>query len=142
MRTSPLWYLSKAIGKINITPPELAKAYLTNPDAPKMMNLFTFDKEELSKLRRDVLTNPEKYEELLTKQSDFYKYSDRFDNKYEKRKEYDYWYRILNQGVSPVDSIAHYKDMLAYRHFVEGIEEKALDTLKMIITRLMLDFDK
>jgi hypothetical protein len=55
LHKSPLWYLSKAVGKRNLTPPELAKAYLTNPDAYKAMNIYTFDKDELTRLRRDIL---------------------------------------------------------------------------------------
>lgn len=47
LKSSPLWHLSKAIGKTNITPPELAKQFFTNPEAPKQMTLFTFDKKEL-----------------------------------------------------------------------------------------------
>jgi hypothetical protein len=29
------------------------------------MNLYTFDKKELERLSTDVLSNPEKYEEIL-----------------------------------------------------------------------------
>jgi hypothetical protein len=65
IQKSFLWHLSKAIGKRNITPPELAKQYLTNPDLHKTMNLFTFDKEELLRLRRDILERPQYYEELI-----------------------------------------------------------------------------
>ena len=50
-----MWYISKVVGKTNITPPELAKQYLTHKDLEKSMNLYTFNKEELLKLREDLL---------------------------------------------------------------------------------------
>ena len=57
--------MSKAIGRVNLTPPELAKEYLTNPEAAKNLQLYSFDKKELLKLREDLLANPEKYEKAL-----------------------------------------------------------------------------
>ena len=51
IQKSFLWHLSKAIGRINITPPELVKQFLTNPDIKEATTLYTFDKEELIKLR-------------------------------------------------------------------------------------------
>jgi hypothetical protein len=65
LESSFLWQLSKAIGKVSLTPPEMAKYYLTNPGAPKALSLYTLDKNELIKLRRDILTNPIKYEKIL-----------------------------------------------------------------------------
>ena len=44
---SPLYLLSKAIGRVSITQPELAKAYLTDPGNRDQMALFTFDKSEI-----------------------------------------------------------------------------------------------
>lgn len=60
-----LSYLSKAIGKSAIAPPELAKAYLTSGDRASSLTSFTFDKGELEKLRDDILANPLKYELAL-----------------------------------------------------------------------------
>lgn len=63
---SVMWHISKVVGKANLAPPEMAKAYLTNPEAAKTMQVYTFDKEELKKLQKDILENPEKYEQMLT----------------------------------------------------------------------------
>jgi len=60
-----LSYLSKAIGKVAIAPPELAKAYMTSGDRAKSLTLVTFDKGELERLRDDILANPLKYELAL-----------------------------------------------------------------------------
>lgn len=50
IQKSFLWHIGKAIGKRNITPPELTKAYLTDTSKANLMELYTFDKEELQKL--------------------------------------------------------------------------------------------
>jgi hypothetical protein len=65
LQSSFLYYFSKIVGRTNIAPIELGKKYLTDPSMHNKMNLFTFDKEELLKLRRDILENPKKYELLL-----------------------------------------------------------------------------
>lgn len=62
---SPLYLLSKAIGRISITTPELTKAYMTDPGNRDAMTMFTFNKSEIEKLNRDVISNPEKYEMIL-----------------------------------------------------------------------------
>lgn len=41
---SPLSYLSKAIGRVSLTMPELAKTYLTDPAQREAMTMFTLDK--------------------------------------------------------------------------------------------------
>jgi hypothetical protein len=92
IQKSFLWYLSKAIGKVNIAPPELAKQYLTNPNIKKHSTLYTFDKKELIKLRKDILQNPERYEAILL--------AGGLNNgaptiKDKKDEEYEYWYRTL-----------------------------------------------
>lgn len=67
IQQSPLYYIAKAIGRINYTPVELTKAYMTNQNNIRQhpMELFTFDKVELQKLRDDILSDPEKYERML-----------------------------------------------------------------------------
>ena len=58
---SPLHHLSKAIGKAILSPVELTKEYLTNPDARDQLSTLTIDKEELLKLQDDIYSNPQKY---------------------------------------------------------------------------------
>jgi hypothetical protein len=81
-----------------------------------MMTLYTFDKKELEKLRNDVLTNPEKYEEILTAKDQLqYNDDDRFNNRISRRKEYEYWFEVINDGRIPYDSLPYYKEMVAYK---------------------------
>ena len=47
---SPLYHLSKAIGRVSISPIELTREYLTNPDAREQLSMLTVDKKELLKL--------------------------------------------------------------------------------------------
>lgn len=56
-------------------------------------------------------------------------------------EEYNYWYRILNEGYNPWDNVKDYQTMLAYQEFVGNIERKALDTLKFCVQKLINDFD-
>lgn len=65
MWKSPLSYLQKAIGKVSLTSPELAKSYLTDPELRDQMTMFTLDKRELEKLNSDILSDPEKYEMIF-----------------------------------------------------------------------------
>ena len=67
LQQSPLHYISKVVGKISYTPVELAKAYMTNQNNIREhpLELFTFNRDELLKLRDDILENPEKYEKML-----------------------------------------------------------------------------
>jgi len=48
-------YIAKAIGKVSLTAPELAKSYLTDPENRDRMTMFTLDKSELEKLNSDIL---------------------------------------------------------------------------------------
>jgi hypothetical protein len=67
IRKSPLHYISKAIGRVNLAPAELAQSYLTQPEMRKKMSMVTFDEAELKRLQADILAEPEKYIEALTK---------------------------------------------------------------------------
>jgi len=67
-KNSFLGYLSKAVGKASIAPQELTKAYLTNGAVAKQLTTYTFDHDELKRLRADILANPEKYELALRQQ--------------------------------------------------------------------------
>lgn len=59
-----------------------------------------------------------------------------------KREEYDYWFRVMNEGVLPSDSLPYYKQLVAYKDFASQVEERAYETLKLTVQRLMLDFEE
>ena len=63
---SPLFHLSKAIGRVEMSPVELTKEYLTNPSLRKQFSMLTVDKTELLKIQDDVYANPQKYEGIFT----------------------------------------------------------------------------
>jgi hypothetical protein len=114
---------------------------LTNPQIKKASTLYTFDKEELIKLRKDILANPEKYENILLTGSDKNEVFDNFSYITEKQAEYEYWYRVLNQGRCPIDNMKYYHELKVYKDFVANVEKKALGTLKLTVSRLLLDFE-
>lgn len=112
--------MSKVVGRKTLSPLELAKSYISDPKQAQRQTFLTFDKEELLALRRDILENPEKYELMLTKHDNGtfnrnWKMTDRqFDIKVLRLEEYNYWYRILNEGYNPWDNVKDYQMMLAY----------------------------
>ena len=65
IQRSVLWHLSKVIGKQSLAPQEMMRQYLTDPNFKNSTDVFTIDKKELEKLQKDLLENPEKYEEML-----------------------------------------------------------------------------
>ena len=88
----------------------------------------------MERLRSDILENPVKYEAALREKSvEKSQLGYKPAQRYKKRDEYDYWYRVLNQGVLPSDSLPYYKQLVAYKDFVEQIESKALNTLKLTV---------
>ena len=140
---SPIYHISKAVGRVSLTQPELAREYLTKPENREHMTALTFDKEELEKLQKDILTHPDKYIELLTtvepdEQQPFQLYSKVIDMKPLKLEEHEYWYRMINDGRCPLDSYPYYKEFNAYKEWVDSIESKAYDTLLFTVNSLLL----
>ena len=74
------------------------------------MTMFTLDKSELEKLQADVLENPQKYEMILSGNTlpdidltKGHKLSrDLGDYKLGERI---YWFRLINDGRCPIDSL-------------------------------------
>jgi hypothetical protein len=142
IKKSFLWHLSSAIGKQTIAPAEIAKKFLTEPKTAQALTTFTFDKAELERLRSDILENPTKYEaSLRASKPEKPQHGYKLVQKLKKHDEYDYWFRVLNGGILPTDSLPYYKQLVAYKDWVEQIESKALDTLKLTVQRLILDFE-
>ena len=152
---SPIHHISKAVGRASLTPIELTREFLTNPQAREGMSVLTLDKEELLKLQDDVFKDPLKYEKMFTKvrtpAEDEWgngvhglKIGHGGDTSRERAKleTYDYWFRVLNDGFSRLDTLRYSNRYHAYTEWMSGIEEKALDTLKMAINKLLLAFDE
>ena len=74
IKKSFIWHLGKTISRANLAPAEMMKTFLTDPAATKTLSTFTFDKDALEKLQKDLLENPEKYETmfLAEKELDYY----------------------------------------------------------------------
>jgi hypothetical protein len=65
IQQSVMWHLSKVVGKANLAPIEMIKSYLTDPKRAKEVTTYVFDKDQLKKMQKDLIENPEKYEEML-----------------------------------------------------------------------------
>lgn len=111
MHQSFLSLFSSAIGKVSLAPATLAKQYVSDPTIAEKMNLYTFDRAALENLRADILADPRKYELALRakKEKPVYGKRNKLGAKLKKREEYDYWYRVINDGVLPEDSLPYYK---------------------------------
>jgi hypothetical protein len=146
---SPLYLLSKAIGRISITTPELTKAYMTDPGNRDAMTLFTFNKSEIEKLNRDVISNPEKYEMILMNHTpeDETIIADRkmkkvdFDLGDFKRRETEYWYRFYNNDFCPQDSLPWAQEYYEYKAWADRIEHNAINTLRTAINKILIDHE-
>lgn len=129
----------------------MMKAFLTNPELAKDTTVLTFDKKELKKLQKRLLEEPEKFEEVLVKDLEVdpwlsHKDTGRFKEwKHMKWLNREYDFAFHNDGRSAQD----FQDVgwpwrgeyYQYKDWVEGIREKALDTLQLIVARLLQDFN-
>ena len=61
--------------------------------------------------------------------------------KLNKKQEYDYWFRIMNDGVLPEDSLPYARELEAYKEFADIVQSRALGTLKTTVQRLIDDFE-
>ena len=128
LRQSVMWHLSKAINKSTLAPPELIRTYLTDPEAAKSLQAYTFDKDELEKLRKDILMDPGKYEEVLLKQPEHDPFYDRRDpggwlaSMEARAWKKDYQYRLINDGdTGLLENWPMRVEFHAYRVWAESI---------------------
>lgn len=117
LHKSPLYYIAEALGRVSLTAPEMAKSWLTDPENRELMTTITIDKNELDRINTDLLSNPEKYEMIFTMQG--YEpgtFEDRDFRQMVKRQralnqaktdEHEYWFRLLNEGRCPLDSLPY-----------------------------------
>ncbi len=54
-------------------------------------------------------------------------------------QEQEYWFRIINDGMNPLNSFSNVRELESYKFWAERIEEKALETLRMAVKNLLLD---
>jgi len=106
-----MWHLMKAVGKVSLTTPQMVKVFLTDVNQRDNMSMLTFNKEELLKIQDDVYADPEKYVAMFTRkepsENDPVWHEFRAEYILPKEDDKDYWYRVLNDGYSPRDSMPY-----------------------------------
>jgi len=148
LQKSVMYHLSKVVGKASLAPPEMVKTFLTDPEAAKSMQVFTFDKVELEKLQNDLFKNPEKYEQMLKQdfEQDEWLSGNDFGRFYEKKNKLEdkqkYWYNIMNDGrLNSEENWPMRVEYFKYKQWMDDIKNKSLDTLKFTVSRLLNDFE-
>ena len=144
-----MWHISQVVGKQNLAPTFMAKEYLTNPGFKESMTAFTFDKGQIEMLRKDILSNPQKYEQLLLKERQEDPYLQPKDHgawkkgRVERRNNWIHKYKMLNdgRGLTELDNWPLEVEYHNYKIWADGIKNKAMDTLKLTVSRLLLDFE-
>ena len=150
LQKSPLYHLSKAIGRVSYSPIELTKEYLTNPDMRDQLSMLTVDKKELLKLQEDLYANPQKWTEILTKreredrgQERHFWTQHRLEDQDVRFADKQYQQAITSPDGAPdqLENWPMYKEYMAYQSWAERIEDKALHTLKVAVAQLLNDFE-
>jgi hypothetical protein len=87
-----------------------------------------------------LLSNPEKYENILMKEKEFDPYYDdvgdpgRWEEKYRGRKENrDYWHKMINDVGGKNEDFPMRQEFFMYKLWYDKIQYKALDTLKFTV---------
>ena len=101
-------------------------------------------------LQRDLLENPNKYTEMLDQDLSIDPWIDGidpgrfFEMKDAKNANLDYKYSFFNDGRNRKNWLDHWhlrSEYLNYKDWHEQIQKKALDTLKLTVSRLLIDFE-
>jgi len=58
LESSIFFHLNKVVGRVSLAPVEIYKEYMTNKSMAESMTTYTFSKDELEKLKVDLLSNP------------------------------------------------------------------------------------
>lgn len=58
-----------------------------------------------------------------------------------KLDEYEYWYRVLNDGYCQIDTWTYNAEFRSYKEWAELIETKAMNTLRTAINKLIMDHE-
>ena len=110
MEFCPLHFVAHAIGKVSMTPIEMTREYLTNPDMREHMSALTIDADAVKKVQDDIYSNPRRWWKIFNKppKAEFhetyqYMYESRGNWRQHKYLRQEYWYRMMNQGYSPAD---------------------------------------
>jgi len=89
-----------------------------------------------------VYENTEKYENLFKTMADFHNVrNELLESTTKKEEEYEYWFRVLNEGYSPLDNIKYKHELEIYKEFAKSVEKNTVNTLKWTINKLLMDFE-
>lgn len=118
------------------------------------MQLFTINKEELTKLHDDMIANPEKWEMLFIGHEPYdianvanlgnnprHLLRNEDERGMARQEDYDYWFRFWYDGQCPHDSLIYNRMATDYKNWVDMMELKAYDTLRAAINQLLIYHD-
>jgi len=102
--------------------------------------MLTVDKKELEKIQKDLYANPEKYSAMFTKkelvdhgQNRHLMDPARKDPLEARLSDYKFWHSMLNDGTEVGENWPFYHEYHAYKHWFDGVEDRALNTLKVAV---------
>ena len=109
--------------------------------------MLTVDKNELLKIQDDVYANPQKYESMFTAVEPYdwgqmHLWAAGRQERDHRLADYQFWHSMINDGTNSVENWPYYREYLNYKEWFDQVEDRALDTLKFAISKLLSDFDK
>ena len=66
---------------------------------------------------------------------------DRREDVFIRLSDYSFWHSMLNDGTDVGENWPWLHEYNAYKHWFDGVEEKALNTLKVAVSQLLAQFD-